>query len=88
MSADGWQDCPICREKHHRFLDIGRKNMTDKEWDDFENLKKLLEENDEPVRLDYEVGISENKLAYVYFSGECQICGAVWKLNRDDIGVE
>ena len=88
MSADGWMECPICIAQNKKYLDIGRKNMSESEWQKYEILSKALDDNYEPVRLDYEFGVNKNGLGYVYFNAECQICGSTWKLDKDDIQKE
>jgi len=92
MSADNWAECPLCKSKRAKAL----KKLEDKygkvSQEEYERLKEFLdnEHNDEqfedtPLREDYEVGVSDNGLGYVHYSGVCQLCGAAWEFNKTDI---
>ena len=93
MSADNWRECPKCSKKLKDFIDkqseVGKKGFTEDEWEEFETLKELVKEHDNtPLREDYELGVGEDCLAYVIYSGECQVCFATWSFKKEDIEQE
>lgn len=81
MSADNWDVCPRCkmqtemkRETLEQRLATGYGNLPEEEY---LALRKQLSQPIEPaytLREDYKIGIDENGLFSVVYSGVCAVC--------------
>jgi len=93
MSADNWDECPICKLKKENSFKILKDKYGKISQDEYEKLKKELDEEYEPdddyehtpLREDYEQGVDDKGLCYVIYSGVCQRCGASWQFDKRDI---
>ena len=84
MGADAWERCPICHNRPDEYPDgidhlygvLQRNEFAEQE-------RKLIDlEDEEAVREDYEVGLSEDGTAYVQLYFKCHTCGAEWMLEQ------
>ena len=91
MSADNWSECPICKNKKKKDVEKLQKAYGNISMEKFQEMVEELDnqEADEydgtPLREDYEVGVSDDGLAYIIYSGICQNCGASWQFDKRGI---
>ena len=90
MSADSWERCPICHNRPDEYPE-GIDHLYGKiPLEEFLELKDKLDalEEEETVREDYEVYLSDEGYACVAIYMKCQTCGAEWSFNKMDIHME
>lgn len=91
MSANNWAVCPQCRHNLEVELESLKSSPLPIESEIIQitdSLNEMSDRHEGTLREDYEMGINETGLFYVYYNGACKLCGFIYSRKIKELVIK